>query len=183
MYITTEENGIINPDNYPRIDVYQEGNTYGLYAFIERDPDQSEPKHRIAIAVYNQKTDADYALIHLYRSLDMEKKTWDAKKVSLFSDLWNEIKQKISNDQRLSKLVNNASYGITLPDQLTIDIPHTLASEHIYDNDIDKKEKEFIAFAANKISGELTALLKEDPVAPIRTINLTWNIKINPAPL
>ena len=134
-----------------------------LCAFIERDPDQSEPKQRISIAVYNEKVDADYALIHLYRSLDMKKNTWDSKNVPLFSDIWDEVTQKLSIDQRLSNLVNNASYDIALPDQLTITIPYTLAPELIYDKDIDNKEKEFIAFAAKKISEELTSLLKEDP--------------------
>ena len=183
MYITTEDNGIINSDNYPRIDVYSDDDTYLLCAFTERDPDQSDPKQRISIAVYNEKVNADYALIHLYRSLDMEKNTWDSKNVPRFSDMWNEVKQKLSNNQRLSKLVNNASYDIALPDQLTINIPHTLASEHIFDKDIDNKEKEFIAFAAKKIAGELTSLLEEDPVAPIRTLNLMWNIDIDPARL
>ena len=180
MYITTENNGIINSDNYPRIDVYSDDNTYVLCAFTERDPDQSDPKQRISIAVYNEKVNAYYALIHLYRYLDMEKNTWDSKNVPLFSDIWDKVKQKLSNDQRLSKLVNNVSHDIALPAQLTINIPYTLAPEQVSDNDIDNKEKEFIAFAAKKISEELTSLLEEDPVAPIRTLNLTWNIKIDP---
>ena len=178
MYITTQENGIINSDNYPRIDVYSDDDTYVLCAFTERDPDQSGPKQRISIAVYNEKVNAYYALVHLYRSLDMEKNTWDSKNVSLFSDIWDKVKQKLSNDQRLSKLVNNASHDIALPDQLTINIPYLLASEQIYDKDIDNKEKEFIAFAAKKISEELVSLLEEDPVIAIRTLNLTWNIEI-----
>ena len=73
MYVTTEENGIINADNYPRIDIYSDADAYVLCAFTEREPDRSDTKQRITIAEYNKRVDADYALIHLYRSLNMER--------------------------------------------------------------------------------------------------------------
>lgn len=167
MHITTEERGIINPDSYPRIDIYPEAETYLLCAFTERDLDQSEPKQRITIAVYNEKVDAYYALIHLYRALDMAKNTWHSKDVPLLSDIWNKVKQKLSNDQHVSDLIKNASIDVTLPDQLTIKIPYSFAEKKI-----DDKETDFITIQAKKVSTELIILLKEDPVFPIKTFNL-----------
>lgn len=166
MYLTTVKNGIINPDNYPRIDIFPDAETYVLCAFTEREPDQSAPKQRITIAVYDKRVDADYALIHLYRSLNIEKKTWDSKKVPLLSDMWDEVKQKLSNDQYVSKLIKEASLNITLPDTLTIYIPYTHTDEAI-----DDKE-DFITLETKKISDELINLLKEDSVFPIRTFNI-----------
>ncbi len=169
MYVTTKENGIINPDNYPRIDIYPDADTYALCAFTEREPDRSAPKQRITIAVYDKKVDADYALIHLYRSLNMEKRTWDSQNVPLLSDMWDEVKQKLSNDQYVSNIIQNASLNITLPDTLTIIIPYTPADEGIDDKGVD-----FITLETKKISNELINSLKEDSVFPIRTF--TFNI-------
>lgn len=168
MHITTEEKGIINPDNYPRIDIYSDAGTYLLCAFTERDPDRSAPKQRITIAAYNEKIDADYALIHLYRALDMAKNTWHSKDVPLLSDMWNKVKQKLSNDQHVSEFIKNASIDVTLPDQLTIKILYPGPED-----EIDDKETDFITIQARKVSNELINLLKEDPVFPIRTF--TWN--------
>ena len=175
MYVTTEKNGIINPDNYPRLDVYPDADTYVLCAFIERDPDQSDPKQRITIAVYKKKEDADYALIHLYRSLDLGKKTWDSKNAPLLSDMWNEVKQKLSNDPQVSTFIKNAFLNITLPDQLTINIPYTRPDEYINDEKIGDKEIDFISDMVSKITTELIELLKKDTVSPIRafTANLS----------
>ncbi len=167
MHITTEERGIINPDNYPRIDIYPDAETYLLCAFTERDPDQSASKQRITIAVYNEKIDADYALVHLYRALDMAKNTWHSKDVPLLSDVWDKVKQKLSNDQHVSDFIKNASIDVTLPDQLTIKIPYPFPEKKI-----DDKETDFITIQATKVSTELINLLKEDPVFPIKTFNL-----------
>ena len=167
MHITTKEKGIINPDNYPRIDIYPDAGDYLLCAFTERDPDQNAPKQRITIAIYNEKVDADYALIHLYRALDMAKNTWHSKDVPLLSDIWNKVKQKLSNDQHVSELIKNASIDVTLPDQLTIKMPYSVPEDEIND-----KESDFITIQAKKVSTEVINLLKEDPVFPIRTFNL-----------
>lgn len=167
MHITTEERGIINPDNYPRIDIYPDVETYLLCAFTERGLDQSEPKQRITIAAYNERVDAYYALLHLYRALDMAKNTWHSKDVPLLSDIWNTVKQKLSNDQHVSEFIKDASIDVTLPDQLTIKIPNPFPEKKIDDKDTD-----FITIQAKKVSTELINLLKEDPVFPIRTFNL-----------
>ena len=175
MYVTTEKNGIINPDNYPRIDVSPDADTYVLCAFTERDPNQSDPKQRITIAVYNKKEDADYALIHLYRSLNLDAKTWDSKNVPLLSNMWNEVIQKLSNDPQVSKFIKNAFLNISLPDQLTINIPYTRPDEYINDEKARDKEIDFITAEVSKITTELIELLKKDPVYPIRafTVNLS----------
>ena len=164
MYVTTEKNGIINPESYPRIDIYPDEDTYALCAFTERAPDQSEPKKRITIAEFEKRVDADYALIHLYRSLDMGKKTWDSKNVPLLSDIWNEVTKKFSNDKHTSDFIKSVFLNITLPDKLTITIPYPGSDE-----EIDDKEKDSLTFETNKISEELIKLLKEDPIFPIRT--------------
>ena len=49
MHITTEERGIINSDNYPRIDIYTDAGTYLLCAFTERYTEQSVHKQRITM--------------------------------------------------------------------------------------------------------------------------------------
>lgn len=167
MHITTEEKGIINPDNYPRIDIYSDAGTYLLCAFTDQDPDRSAPEQRIIIAAYNEKIDADYALIHLYRALDMAKNTWHSKDVPLLSDIWNKVKQKLSNDQHVSDFIKNASIDVTLPDQLAIKIPYPRPED-----EIDDKETDFITIQARKVSTELINLLREDPVFPIRTLTL-----------
>ena len=183
MYVTTEKNGIINPDNYPRLDVHPDADTYVLCAFTERDPNQSDPKQRITIAVYNKKEDADYALIHLYRSLDMGEKTWDSKNVPLFSNMWNEVIQKLSNDQNVSEsfLIKSASLNITLPDQLTVTIPYARPDEHINHKnpkEIGDKETDFIQSESKKVSDELITVLQQNPISPIR--NLTFTFKVLP---
>lgn len=167
MHITTEEKGIINPDNYPRIDIYTDAGTYLLCAFTERDPDQSAPKQRITIAAYKEKIDADYALTNLYRALDMAKNTWHSKDVPLLSDIWNKVKQKLSNDQHVSQFIKNASIDVKLPDQLTIKYLNSGPEDERDDMDSD-----FINIQAEKVSTELINLLKEDPIFPIRTLNL-----------
>ena len=164
MYITTQENGIINPDNYPRIDVYSDADTYVLCAFTERSPDQSDPKQRITIAVYNEKVDADYALIHLYASLNMGEKTWDSKNAPLLSEAWDEVKQKFSNDQQASKLIKDAFLNIALPDQLIIKIP--------YGRVPDDSEIDFIMSQIGKIVPELVNLLQKNTVYPVGTFNV-----------
>lgn len=172
MYLTTEKQGIINPDNYPRIDVYLDADIYVLCAFTERSPDQNEPKHRITIATYNDRVDADYALIHLYRALDMGENTWNSKDVPLLSDIWNEVKQNLSNDQHVSNLIKNTSLDITLPDQLTIKIPYPRPEE-----DIDDKEIDFIQSEVTKITDELINLLKKDQGYPIKTFTVNISTK------
>lgn len=181
MYITTEEQGIINPDNYPRIDVYPDADIYVLCAFTERSPNQNEPEHRITIATYNDRVDADYALIHLYRSLDMAKNTWNSKDVPLLSDIWNEVKQKLSNDKHVSDLIENASLNITLPDKLTITLPYPLADKYVDDKEIPDEETDFIMSEVNKITTELINLLTkentENTVFPIKTFNCILSVK------
>ena len=181
MYVSTKENGIINPDNYPRIAIYPDADIHVLCAFTERDPYRSDPKHRITIAAYNKREDADYALIHLYKSLGMGEKTWDSKNVPLLSDMWNEVKQKLSNNQNVSEsfLIKSASLNITLPDQLTITIPYT--RPHEYSNEknlkeINEKETDLISAEAKKVSDALIDVLQQDPIFPIRNFRFSWNV-------
>ena len=98
----------------------------------------------------------------------MAKNTWHSKDVPLLSDIWNKVKQKLSNDQHVSDFIKNASIDVTLPDQLTIKILYPGP-----DDEIDDKETDFITIQAKKVSTELINLLKEDPVFPIKTF--TWN--------
>lgn len=176
MYVTTEKQGIINPSNYPRIDVYPDADIYVLCAFTERSPDRNEPEYRVTIATYNDRVDADYALIHLYRSLDIGENTWDPKNVPLLSDMWNKVKQKLSNEENVSEsfLIKSASLTLSLPDQLTITIPYTGADEYI--NQKNPKEINFINSESKKVSDGLIDVLKEDPVFPIRNITFTFKI-------
>lgn len=181
MYVSTKENGIINSDNYPRIAIYPDADIHVLCAFTERDPYQSDPKRRIIIAAYNKREDADYALIHLYRSLDMGEKTWDSKNVLLLSDMWNEVKQKLSSNQNISEsfLIKSASLNITLPDQLTITIPYTRPNEYVNQKnpkEINDKETDFISSEAKKVSDALIDILQQDSIFPIRNFTFSWNV-------
>ncbi len=181
MYVSTKENGIINPNNYPRIAIYPDADIHVLCAFTERDPHQSDPKHRIIIAAYNKREDADYALIHLYRSLDMGEKTWDSTNVPLLSDMWSEVKQKLSNNQNVSEsfLIKSASLNITLPDQLTITIPYTRPNEYVNQKnpkEINDKETDFISSEAKKVSDALIDVLQQDSIFPIRNFTFSWNV-------
>ena len=178
MYITTQEHGIINPDNYPRIDIYPDADTYTLCAFTERDPNQNDPKHRITIAAYNKRVDANYALIHLYRALDMGKETWDSKNVPLLSEMWDEVKHKLSDDQIISYLIKDASLNITPPDMLTIKIPYTRSDENINNKKMSNEEIDSIKYEMNLISDELINVLKQDSIFPIR--NFTFNLSTDP---
>ena len=83
--------------------------------------------------------------------------------------MWNEVKQKLSNDQSVSNIIKNTSLNITLPDRLTIIIPYTPTDEENDDTKVD-----FITLETKKISDELIELLKEDAVFPIRTF--TFNL-------
>ena len=181
MYVSTKENGIINPDNYPRIAIYPDADIHVLCAFTERDPHRSDPKHRITIAAYSKREDADYALIHLYRSLDRGEKTWDSKNVPLLSDMWSEVKQKLSNNQNVSEsfLIKSASLNITLPDQLTITIPYTRSNEYSNEKnlkEINEKETDLISSEAKKVSNALIDVLQQDPIFPIRNFTFSWNV-------
>ena len=78
----------------------------------------------------------------------MGKNTWNSKDVPLFSDIWNEVKQKLLNDSHLSDRfeIENASIEITLPDQLTIKIPYALADKYVDDKKLPDKENGLYKF-------------------------------------
>ena len=99
------------------------------------------------------------------------------KKCSRLSDMWNEVKQKLSNDQNASDFIKNASLNITLPGTLTINIPYIRPDEYINDKQPGDKEINFIATPIKKISDELTDAIKKDPVNPIRDV--TFNLSTN----
>lgn len=91
----------------------------------------------------------------------MGQNTWDPKNVPLLSDMWDEVKQKLSNDQHTSDFINNASLSITLPDKLTIKIPYTRPDDHSPYGKLDDKEKERLMLETEKVSNELIdSLLK-----------------------
>jgi hypothetical protein len=82
MYIKTENNGIINPHHYDKIDVYAETDgSYTLRAFMNPLPESIDTESLI-ISTYNKKADADDALLHLFKSLTSGERTWDPSAVS-----------------------------------------------------------------------------------------------------
>ena len=114
MYIITEQNGIINLDHYPRVNVYPNQNSYFICAFTV--PDQVKVgNEKIAITKYDKPEDADYAFCQLIVSLQADVPIWDATKAERLSDLWNQIKQDCSGN-----LVKDAEISIAIPNKITI---------------------------------------------------------------
>lgn len=88
MYIKTENYGIINTHHFDRIDVYSEGKgSYTIRAFTNPIPDSINAESLI-IAVFDNKTETDSALLNLFDALSSCQNTWDPGnlKASRFND-------------------------------------------------------------------------------------------------
>ncbi|MDE0481098.1 MAG: hypothetical protein OXI67_00840 [Candidatus Poribacteria bacterium] len=116
MYVKTIQDGVINLAHYPRINVYPDQNSYFLCAFSKPEFYAVEPYDRLVIARFSKREDADYALYHLFKSLDTEKPTWDVNSIILLSDLWYEIKQECKGND----LIRNADVSVTGVNEVTI---------------------------------------------------------------
>ena len=81
MYIKTENNGIINTHHFNKIDVYSEENgTYTLRAYTNPIPESINVESLI-IAVFDNKAEADSALLNLFEALSSCKNTWTPEKL------------------------------------------------------------------------------------------------------
>lgn len=145
MYVKTTQEGVINIAHYPRLNVYPDMNSYLLCAFSKPAFYASEPDERIVIARYSRKEDADYALYHLFKSLDAKKPTWDVSNVKLLSVLWHQIKQDCTG----SDLVRNADINVTGLNEVTI------TYEQGFDIEYRSTEKELVE---NKLKDTLKVL-------------------------
>ena len=148
MYVKTIQNGVINLAHYPRVDVYPDRNSYFLCAFSKPAFYAAEPDDRVVIARFSNRENADYALCHLFKSLDTEKPTWDVSNVEVLSDLWHQIKQEcIGND-----LVRNADISVTRLDEITItyerefDIKYRSTERELIENKLEDALKAFVPF-------------------------------------
>ena len=85
--------------------------------------DDTDPEARITIAKFKKKEDADYALLQLNSFLDMDKRIWSPRNAPILSEVWYQVKQKLSDDRNILALTKNAILKVTGPDEITIEYP------------------------------------------------------------
>lgn len=152
MYVKTTQDGVINISHYPRLNVYPDMNSFLLCAFSKPAFYAAEPDERVVIARYSRKEDADYALYHLFKSLDAKQPTWDVSNVQSLSVLWHQIKQEcIGND-----LVKNSNISVTGLNEITV------MYDHGFDIEYRTTERELVE---NKL---------KDALKPFEPFHIKW---------
>ena len=87
---------------YPYVSVIsKEDDKSYLRVFTVLNPDEqlSLPNECITIAEYDEKIDADYALLDLYDNLSRRESTWDVSSVVKISELWDAVKKELHNSK------------------------------------------------------------------------------------
>ena len=113
---------------------------------------------RITIAKFEKREDADYALLMLFSFIQKGGHAWSPRSCPVLSQVWEKVKQKLSDDRHITLLTKNAILDVTGADHITI----------IYASRYEKEwDSDLLNCKQRKVSEEVVNHL-QDSISPIR---------------